>query len=150
MHREFSAKNVMFFWSQQISPSGSPLPYDLSIPYIDGFKNPRSAVHGLSPSWTGRKRKLPDFLAKKVYRQPAYLLHKRNRSRSSPHRSFHHFRHDYYALGLVLLEIGFWSQLSELEVASLRDSSTSHLNSALDYAWPGEPIGSEDESSSTV
>ncbi|KAF2440316.1 hypothetical protein P171DRAFT_489037 [Karstenula rhodostoma CBS 690.94] len=152
MHREFSAKNVMFFWSQpKTSPSGSRLPYDMSMPYIDGFKNSRNAVHGLSPSATKRTHKLPDFLAEKVYRHPAYLLHKTKRwSRSSPHRSCHRFRHDHYALGLVLLEIGLWSPLSELEVDVFRDSSTSDRIGAFDHARPSEPIGGGDAASGTI
>ncbi|KAF1969131.1 hypothetical protein BU23DRAFT_571711 [Bimuria novae-zelandiae CBS 107.79] len=120
------------------------------LPYIDGFKNSRSSVYGISPFQTQYEPQLPGFLAERVYRHPAYLLHKRNRSRSSPHRSCHRFRHDYYALGLVLLEIGLWSPLSELEVTVLRDSSASHRNSAFNYVWPGEPVGGEDKPSGTV
>lgn len=150
MHREFSAENVLLFWSEsQISPSERLLPYDLSVPYIDGFKNSRSSVYGLSPSWTGRKQKLPSFLAEKVYRHPAYLLSK-NQSRSSPHRSCHRFRHDYYALGLVLLEIGLWSPLRKLQVDVLRDSSVPYHNGTFYPAWHDEPLGGEDKSRRTV
>jgi hypothetical protein len=128
MHREMSAENVIFFQGfrnllgEKQSPQSLTTLYDLKNPYLDGFKNSRSSVYGLSPSYDDDPKRLAMFwVQEQPYRHSSYLLHKRwgNGSR----RKFHRFRHEYYSLGLILLEIGLWLPLAGLHITTMTDDN---------------------------
>jgi hypothetical protein len=125
MYREMSSDHVIFFqglqtlmWENQSPPLVNL--YDLRNPYLDGFKNSRSSVYSLSPSHGYEDpNKLAMFWVRQhAYRHPSYLLHKRFAVGES-HRSFHRFRHEYYSLGLILLEVGLRPPLAGFDIIAM-------------------------------
>lgn len=95
IHKNINSFNILFF---PPTPNGWAK-IDLSYPYIIGFHHSRK--DGLNEYTEG----LDDSSS-----QQAEYQHPRYRKSSS---SYHKF-YDYYSLGLVLLEIGTWSSLSNI------------------------------------
>jgi len=121
MHKGISSVNIIFF--QNINNPASRA-YDFHNPFLEGFTHARQNSVGGSRIYVGSdpiqsyrrsdrsKWKRAEFLSR-VYRHPAYLLHK---AVQEPGYLCHRFRHEYYALGLVLLEIGLWRSLEHIPI----------------------------------
>lgn len=94
LHKNISSSNVLFFLNSSTRLEG----LDLTQPYVVGFHHSRK-------NDPGEYTEGPELLdAQKEYQHPNY--------RQGPSR----FRkgYDYYSLGLVLLEIGTWSSLTNI------------------------------------
>ena len=94
LHKNISSGNVLFFRNSSTNLGG----IDLTQPYIVGFHHSRK-------SDPGEYTEGPELSAsQKEYQHPSY--------RQGPSR----FRkgYDYYSLGLVLLEIGTWTSLTNI------------------------------------
>lgn len=110
LHRNISSSNIIFL---KTKPGSGIESLDLEKPYMAGFHAARSFAASRSP---GYLRLNFDAL---IYRHPGYLLY-RLWSESRPRRGntgdklFYMPRHDYYAMGLVFLEIRMWRSLDSL------------------------------------
>jgi serine/threonine protein kinase len=133
MHRKISSENVVFFQSlhglpREVTATSSAGSYDFRNPYLDGFKYSRAA-HWLfdgkpfeqSSSGNDQYTLFLRFL-KDAHQHPSYLFHKQYgtkkiyKLKGLQHCGYHRFRHEYYSLGLILLEIGLWLPLRNLDV----------------------------------
>jgi len=94
VHKSISSYNIIFFPTGL--PSAAPLP--VTMPYVIGFNQSRRES---SETFTEGSESSPQHRA---YQHPEYSSHD------------HGFRphHDYYSLGLILLEIGRWKTLRKL------------------------------------
>jgi hypothetical protein len=118
MHRKISSGKILFFSRLYGSPESTTAAlgaYDYRNPYLDGLKHSRATNFNSmrSGSTMSDQRLFLDFL-RDIHRHPSYMLNKS--LWEEPHR-YHRFRHEYYSLGLVLLEIGLWLPLRDLDVA---------------------------------
>jgi hypothetical protein len=96
-----------------------------------------------------------------VGQHPSYLFHKvlvtlpRYKEQACPGSTFYRFRHDYYSLGLILLELGLWVPLTRLlsnvidktlppeHLAMRRRWKPTSIRSLVDSLSPCEPMPSE-------
>lgn len=90
LHKNISSSNIIFF-----SPQGSSPEKHISRPYVIGFSHSRPAL-GITKGYYDIKFN--------DYQHPEYL---KNELRFNS-------KFDYYSLGLVLLEIGYWESLHEM------------------------------------
>ncbi|KAL2049734.1 hypothetical protein ABVK25_009957 [Lepraria finkii] len=110
LHRDVSSKNIHFFRGKDISSCNT---YDIERPYIAGFDAARSFTANRSLAWYQW-----DFDAG-LHQHPGYLLEKfwaqRHAERGNTgDKLFYMPRHDYYSIGLILLQIGMWKDLYSL------------------------------------
>ncbi len=106
LHKNISSRNVLFFLNSSTKSEG----LDLTQPYVVGFHHSRRNV-------PGEYTEGPELLGKqKEYQHPDYM---------QPHSRFRK-GYDYYSLGLVLLEIGTWTSLTNIH-AKLQTHSPSQL-----------------------
>ncbi|KAK4163836.1 prion-inhibition and propagation-domain-containing protein [Cladorrhinum sp. PSN259] len=153
MHRKISSRRILFFKRLHSSPDDPTAPtgsYDYRNPYLDLFKHSRARYFDPgqvpdSSSQTPDHRAFFSFL-KDIYRHPSYMLKKAFWKK--PH-SYHQFRHEYYSVGLVLLEVGLWLTLTGLDLAStpLWDELMGSLSNnvvRLDTSAPGSPPSESD------
>lgn len=95
VHQGISSRNIVFF-STKLSKIS--IAYDYSIPYLCGFEYARQR----SAHSTGRV--VEDF-EHNVYRHP---------HRQGIGAKYHNKKHDLYAYGVLLLEIGMWELVGRL------------------------------------
>jgi hypothetical protein len=139
MHREITSENVIFF-ERLDDNSRTPREYDLQRPYIEGFKNSRSANNFFSEGLPepDHDQKFVFFKKHLLYRHPPYIFHKRignsyehkdecGENENAPSH-YHRFQHDYYSLGLLLLEIGIWEVLEKMEIVEEGEGNESRAN----------------------
>lgn len=132
LHRNTSSSNILFLKTR---PGSGIEILDLEKPYMAGFDAARSIRAGRSP---GFLRLNFDAL---IYRHPGYLLHRiwsqyRPRCGDTGEKLFYMPRHDYYAMGLVFLEIGMWHSLDSL---LLRD--VPHSDGFWNFQDPESTLG---------
>ena len=94
LHKNLSSSNVIFFL-----PSGATVIDHATQPFVIGFNKSR-----LNDPLSYGSFLSSEGLNQKVYQHPGYL---KNRSRYRPD-------FDYYSLGIVFLEIGFWRSLNTI------------------------------------
>ncbi|KAF2790375.1 hypothetical protein K505DRAFT_340472 [Melanomma pulvis-pyrius CBS 109.77] len=99
LHRNFSTKSVLFFRSNKEQEQDTIDDFDLHTPYISGFEFARSM---------GAYNSMRSYLFYKEFTWFEY-----GSSPDDVNTLFYQPRHDYYSLGLVLLEIGIWKSLPE-------------------------------------
>lgn len=132
LHRNISSKSIFFL------PTRNSIGLDLGKPYMAGFETARafSAFGSLKFFW--------DFEAASIH-HPGYLLHKKwvtgeAESGNTGDQLFYMPKHDYYSMGLVLLEIGMWQTLDSIV---LQDAM---VNSSGQKPDPQNSLGSRLES----
>ncbi|KAK5993912.1 hypothetical protein PT974_07350 [Cladobotryum mycophilum] len=123
MHKEISSHNVVFF-QRCIDPPKTE-PCDLLNPFICGFKHARHAMRDISQPLTTPMDHFEHFKSR-IHIHPSYLFHKgfiqgKLKNGGSLDAQYYYFKHDYYSLGLLLLEIGMWQPLEELDVLAPPD-----------------------------
>ncbi|MCJ1334245.1 hypothetical protein MMC10_010953 [Thelotrema lepadinum] len=115
LHRNISAKCIFFFKANSnVGLEG----LDLGKPYITGFDAAR-AFTACGSIFTGRVE-----LAIAANQHPGYVLLKywsqqQAQRENTGDKLFYMPRHDYYSMGLVLLEIGMWRTLDSLVLRDL-------------------------------
>ena len=106
MHHNLSSKSIIFS-----STSGKPA---LCQPYLSGFEYSRTVT-----TWTSAVKDLYCNLPDRLYYHPSYIFFKyftQIYGASYHNETCFRFRHDYYSLGLILLEIGLWKSLNGMDV----------------------------------
>ncbi|KAF8242033.1 hypothetical protein K440DRAFT_619978 [Wilcoxina mikolae CBS 423.85] len=91
VHKSLSSYNIIFL------PNTSPEPIPVTLPYLIGFNHSREDKRQIFTEGLVDENQ-------RQYHHPEYL------------QNDHGFRpkHDYYSVGLILLEIGMWCPLSQL------------------------------------
>ena len=113
LHKNISSYNVLFFQdddkkkkgdgSEQVTEAFSRP--SLASPFLIGFSHARPNEEGQYSNKTSVSAHGDKLL--RAYRHPLYYG---DDERRAPYRS----AYDYYSLGLVLLEIGYWRQLKDI------------------------------------
>lgn len=132
LHRNITSSSILFLKTR---PGSGIESLDLEKPYVAGFDAARSLTAGCSH---GHLRLNFDAL---IYRHPGYLLRRiwsqfKPRYGNTGDKLFYMPRHDYYAMGLVFLEIGMWRSL---DLSLLRD--VPHSDGLWNFQDPESTLG---------
>ncbi|RYP23250.1 hypothetical protein DL765_001159 [Monosporascus sp. GIB2] len=120
LHKHISSYNILFFREDDQDKQGGDAPsttsnyapftrLSLASPYMIGFSHARPNEAGQYSNRTSASAGDVATRTLRNYQHPDYLGDGRD-ERRSPYRS----AYDYYSLGLVLLEIGYWRPLRDL------------------------------------
>ncbi|KAK3988017.1 hypothetical protein QBC44DRAFT_293894 [Cladorrhinum sp. PSN332] len=102
LHKNISPENVLFFRDSDTDPNNSGL--DLEHPYLIGFHHSRPQGEFYSDLWSANPNEDLVFYQHAEYRrQQPSLTTKRFEK-----------KYDYYGLGVILLEIGYWKLCGDL------------------------------------
>lgn len=126
MHRNFSSKCILFFKSSLATQDG----YDFRHPYLCGFEHSRPVNANGS-----NVQHLPWKLQDALHHHPSYMWHKYlvhfgnepSNDKDNPEmkvqlqrlqQKIFKFRHDYYSLGMLLLQIGLWQPVESMALCA--------------------------------
>ena len=115
MHKRISPRYIAFFQSREVE--ATEVDDWIQRPYLHGFR-PSSITGSTQQRFDSELSQFDDFI-NESHVHPSYAFHKACASLPrhipiDPSKTYHRFRHDYYSLGLIMLEIGFWTPLMRM------------------------------------